>query len=77
MRKKKRLFGDSVDPACVHCEYARPAPDNIMLFCRKYGPVSPYYKCKKFIYDPLKRVPKKLPKMPAFTADDFNIDPKK
>ncbi len=68
-----KLFGTMIDPACVHCRYGRPAPDKVMIFCRKYGPVSPYYKCKKYEYDPLKRIPVRQPKLPAFTEEDFNI----
>lgn len=72
--KKKHLFGDSIDPACVYCQFGRPAPDNVMILCRKYGPVAPHYHCKKFQYNPLKRIPKRKPKLPAFTAEDFEID---
>ena len=71
---KKSLFGNSIEPACIYCQFGRPAPDNVMILCRKYGPVSPYYKCKKFVYDPLKRIPKRRPKLPDFSPDDFSIE---
>lgn len=70
---KKRLFGNSIEPCCFYCENGRPAPDKVMILCKKYGPVSPHYKCRKFVYDPLKRVPKRQPKLPSFTAEDFTI----
>ena len=74
MAGSKHLFGDSIGPACAHCRFGRPAPDQVMVFCRKFGPVSPQYKCKKFIYDPLKRMPKRQPKLPSFSPEDFEID---
>lgn len=72
---KKKLFGTNIEPACVYCIYGRPAPDNIMILCRKFGPVAPYYSCRKFKYNPLKRIPKRQPKLPNFSPDDFEIEP--
>ena len=69
----KHLFGNYIEPACTYCQFGRPAPDRVMVLCRKYGPVSPYFKCKKFVYSPLKRIPKRQPKLPAFSPEDFEI----
>lgn len=69
----KNLFGGNVEPACLYCEYAKPSPDKVMVLCRRFGPVSPHYKCKKYRYDPLKRAPRGLPKLPEFTAEDFEL----
>lgn len=74
MLGKKKLFGSTVPPACTYCAFSRPASDKRMLLCRKCGVVSPYYKCKKYEYDPLKRVPRRPPALPTFTADDFKLD---
>lgn len=73
MASKNNLFGNNIGPACVYCELGRPAPDNIMVLCRKYGPVAPHFKCAKFRYDPLKRVPKRAPKLPDYTPEDFEL----
>lgn len=69
----RKLFGNTVDPACIYCRSGRPSPDNVMILCRKYGPVAPFYQCRKFQYDPLKRVPKKQPKLPSYSAEDFQL----
>lgn len=69
----KKLFGNNIEPSCSYCEFGRPAPDGVMIFCRKFGPVAPYYSCKKFEYDPLKRVPKRPPPLPEFDHEDFEI----
>lgn len=74
MFRKKKLFGQQVEPACLYCEKGRPAPDNVMVLCRKYGPVAPTYQCKKFIYDPLKRIPRRQPKLPEYDEEDFKLE---
>lgn len=70
---KSKLFGTNIDPACSYCLLGRPAPDRVMVLCRKYGPVAPFYSCKKFRYDPLKRIPKKQPELPQYSPDDFQL----
>ncbi len=69
----KNLFGSGVQPACLHCEQSHPSPDKVMVLCRRFGPVSPHYKCKKYRYDPLKRTPRPMPKLPAYAAEDFEV----
>lgn len=71
---KRKLFGDTVPPACEYCVHGHPATDKRMVLCRRSGVVSPFYKCKKYEYDPLKRVPRRPPQLPTFSADDFNLD---
>lgn len=70
---RMKLFGNSIEPACAHCQFGRPAPDRLMVLCRKYGPVAPHYQCKRYRYDPLKRVPRRLPALPQYDADDFKL----
>lgn len=73
MPAKKRLFGNNIHPACSYCHYAKPAPDGVMFICQKYGPVAAHYSCAKFEYDPLKRVPKRLPPLPSYSPEDFEL----
>ena len=70
---EKRLFGNNIEPGCRYCRNGRPAPDGIMVLCRKYGPISPSYCCKRYAYDPLKRAPKRQPKLPEFSQEDFSL----
>ena len=68
-----KLFGKNIDPACEYCEYGKGAPSN-MVACPKYGVVAPFYYCRKFKYNPLKRIPKKANcNLPKFSADDFSL----
>lgn len=73
MAKKFQLFSSDIPPACACCEFGRPSPDQAMILCSHYGPVVPYYKCKKFVYDPLKRLPKKQPALPRVPAEEFDL----
>ena len=70
---RKTLFNQNITPACEYCTHSRPAGDGKMFLCLRAGRVSPYYKCRKFSYAPLRRVPKRLPKLPTFTPDDFKL----
>jgi hypothetical protein len=70
---KERLFGNNIQPACTMCLHGRPAPDQVMVLCERYGPVAPGYKCRHFTYDPLKRKPKRRPPLPIFTPEDFEL----
>jgi hypothetical protein len=57
---KKKLFGNNIKPACKYCEFSKIIPDKEdKLNCVKFGEVKPYDSCKKFEYQPLKRIPKK------------------
>lgn len=71
MRKKSTLFDSKISPCCEYCEFGKINNDIRMIFCEKKGIVSPYFNCKKFIYSPLKRIPKRLPKLPNFEKEDF------
>ena len=50
---KKPMYGSKISPACAYCAHGSPAADNRMVLCKQRGVVSPYYCCKKFVYDPL------------------------
>lgn len=70
---KNTLFSNNMEPACEYCEYGRLAADRFMILCSKKGPVSPHYSCRRFAYSPLKRVPKRQPRLPSFTEEDFKL----
>lgn len=74
MFRKKPMFGQTIPPACEYCEKGRRAADPRMILCSKKGVVSPYYRCRKYVYDPLRRVPKRQPKLPTFSIDDFILN---
>ena len=54
----KKLFQDKIDPRCVYCARGIPLEEDKVL-CSKRGIVDPGGACRRFQYDPLKRVPPK------------------
>lgn len=60
MKKLKIKNKDNIEVFCKYCERATPLLTEGKLVCSKVGVVSEDYKCRKFIYDPLKRSPKLL-----------------
>ncbi len=71
---QKSIYDKSIPPACEYCVYGRTSSDKDMILCRKKGVVSPFSYCKKYTYDPIMRIPKRMPKMRKFTASDFSLD---
>lgn len=70
---KTALFGKSIEPACQYCEHGKITKDNKLVLCAKKGSVQPYFKCRSFLYSPLKRIPKKLAPLPTYDKKDFEL----
>ena len=52
------LFRKKIKRSCEYCSYGTKVGDEQIL-CTKCGVVSVYYACRKFSYDPCKRIPVK------------------
>ncbi len=48
---------------CMYCEHAAPTYEPDKMLCSKRGIVSCSYKCSRFVYDPLKRIPRRVKKL--------------
>lgn len=48
---------------CELCRFAEAISETEDMLCRHKGTVDKEYSCRKFVYDPLKRVPRKLPEL--------------
>ena len=70
---KKPIYGSKIAPACAYCLHGSPAADNRMVLCKQRGVVSPYSSCRKFVYDPLMRTPRRQ-ELPHFDPKDFSLD---
>ena len=71
---KKKLLGENIEPKCGYCQFGTSVPDGGTVLCTKKGVSEKDACCKKFRYDPLKRVPRQAPEMPVFSASDFSLD---
>lgn len=67
------FFDTEIPPACEYCRHGFPTRDTSRLLCEKSGIVAPHYSCKKYVYCPLKRIPKRAPRLPSYTKEDFEL----
>lgn len=68
-----KLFNQDITPACEYCEHGGDSDDETMIECRRNGLVSPYFRCAKFKYSPLRRKPRPLPRLPKMNPEDFSL----
>lgn len=67
-----KIFNKNTEPQCALCEYGIASGESVV--CRKAGGVmTPYSKCRKFKYDPLKREPKVITVSKDFSKEDFEL----
>ncbi len=69
----KNLFNKKILPSCGYCHMGKKCLGKDTILCVKNGVVDSSYYCKKFKYDPLKRVPKICNYSNNFKKDDFKI----
>lgn len=62
------LFRKKIERSCSYCQFGTKLEKNQIL-CVKHGVVSAYYACRKFEYDPCKRIP---PKAKALDFEKYN-----
>ena len=68
------LFRKRIEKSCTYCRFGTMLEDDLVL-CTKRGVVALGRKCRKFRYEPIKRVPSK-PKAPDFSKydqEDFSL----
>lgn len=51
---------EEISKLCEYCRYATPMTVGGDMLCEKRGVVDKEFSCRKFLYDPLKRVPRRL-----------------
>ena len=68
------LFRKKIDRYCTYCQFAGKVDDETMI-CQKYGIVPAAHRCRKFRYDPLKRVPSRPHSggLEKFDKNDFSL----
>ncbi len=55
---------DNIEKICEYCRFAGPIAGTGDMLCDKKGVVPKEYTCRRFLYDPLKRVPRRMPELP-------------
>ena len=70
---KNELFGKNIDPACTYCEHSTPTENPAVLRCAHKGKVDAAASCRRFSYDPLRRVPTRQVVLPQYSAEEFKL----
>ncbi len=65
------LFRKDIDKFCSYCVHAAKVDEETCL-CAKKGLVSSSHHCRKFKYDPLKRVPVRIKAKDFTKCDDLD-----
>lgn len=68
------LFDRKIDPMCLYCKHGKMLSEQ-EIACPKRGVQRATSSCRRFRYDPLRRVPPRPKKMDFsdFSPDDFKI----
>lgn len=69
----QKLFNKEQIKRCDTCLYGELAQDNTSILCEKKGLKEPDGFCKKYKYDPLKRVPLKQIIDTDYSPEDFML----
>ncbi|MCM1544639.1 MAG: hypothetical protein NC110_05000 [Ruminococcus sp.] len=73
MLRQKMLNKNSGDARCACCLNGHIPKDKSSVLCKYKGITNPDDSCKKFKYDPLKRVPMKMKISTDFSEEDFKL----
>lgn len=68
------LFRRKIDRYCTYCMFARKV-NNEQVICEKQGIVLASHHCRRFRYDPLKRIPPKakVQDFSKYEEKDFSL----
>ncbi len=69
--KHTTLYGTNIQPDCAYCSHNK-TPEQAPV-CGVNCKIDENGQCKKFMYDPLLRTPKKRPPLTKFTKEDFDL----
>lgn len=71
--KNKLLEKKKYPAVCECCKHGRLSPDEKSVLCIKKGIVELDAKCRRYVYDPLKRRPKKPLLISKADPSDFEL----
>lgn len=66
------LFRKNISKFCSYCKYAGKIDESTFL-CSKKGIVSSSHRCRRFKYDPLKRVPARIKPKDFAKCDELDF----
>lgn len=70
------IYDPSIRKMCSYCQHGTKIPAGEDVICPYKGLVSYDYVCRKYLYDPTRRIRKRTKKMQAsFDETDFSLGP--
>lgn len=69
----KKLYGNNIESACEICALGHRTADGKSVLCSRKGVVERYDSCRRFDYDPLKRIPERPQKKAEHEAEEFEL----
>lgn len=70
---KQALYGKDISPKCAYCAIGKTSDYSKEILCTKMGIMQPDSSCKRFKYDPLKRMPKTVKVKSDFSKEEFAL----
>lgn len=69
------MYSKEIVPHCMYCRNAISSPIEGHMVCHIKGVVAEDFSCKKYAYDPIKRIPARRPHLQTsdFNPSDFEI----
>lgn len=70
---QKLFSGKNYEKRCEYCLKGRLPQDRSVVLCKRFGVVPLDFSCRKFEYDPLKRVPNRIKFNASFDENEFKL----
>lgn len=70
-QKKQHIFGDTVEPDCAYCRFNSSPEGGEEVSCPNWSEEKSH--CRRYQYDPTRRVPKGAPKLRQYNQEDFTL----
>ena len=67
---------DGIEKYCKYCENASTLSDGDVMLCGRFGIVKASHKCRRFRYDPMKRIPRRIEEEPKLEFVDVDGESK-
>lgn len=67
------FFGKHIDPQCAYCAHSARQDGKEEVRCQLGRSWPAGGRCRRYRYDPLRRVPRPRPPLPAHEAKEFKL----
>lgn len=69
----KQQFNKTIPHYCMYCQHGTTLGFTDEIICNKHGVMNKFDTCRKYTYDPIKRIPSKDSRETSFSEKDFSI----